>query len=91
MGVYINMKMPTNCNQCPFNCILWYEGRRCLAKNERIKVNLNTGSDDNCPLVNVPPHGRLIDADDLANSITGAIYHSDLRDAPTIIEAEEGE
>lgn len=41
--------------------------------------------------VHVPPHGRLIDADDLANSITGAIYHSDLRDAPTIIPAEEGE
>lgn len=39
----------------------------------------------------VPPHGRLIDADDLANSITGAIYHSDLREAPTIIPAEEGE
>lgn len=41
--------------------------------------------------VPVPPHGRLIDADDLANSITGAIYHSDLREAPTIIPAEEGE
>ena len=39
----------------------------------------------------VPPHGRLIDADELANSIIGAIYHSDLRDAPTIIPAEEGE
>ena len=38
-----------------------------------------------------PPHGRLIDADELANSIIGAIYHSDLRDAPTIIPAEEGE
>jgi hypothetical protein len=41
--------------------------------------------------VSVPPHGRLIDADELANSITGAIYHSDLRDAPTILPAEEGE
>lgn len=40
--------------------------------------------------VEVPPHGRLIDADDLANSITGAIYHSDLLDAPTIIPAEDG-
>lgn len=39
----------------------------------------------------LPSHGRLIDADELANSITGVIYHSDLRDAPTIIPAEEGE
>jgi hypothetical protein len=41
-----------------------------------------------CEIVHVPQHGRLIDADDLANSITGVIYHSDLRDAPTIIPAE---
>ena len=90
MGVYINgMEMPQRCPSCPFNSRAWYEeSHLCLAKNEQIKVNLNTGFDDNCPLVNVPPHGRLIDADDLANSITGAIYHSDLRDAPTIIPAD---
>ena len=47
-----------------------------------------------CPLVSVPPHGRLIDADEL----TGKAYMDgklmcvemdDIEEAPTIIEAEE--
>lgn len=46
-------------------------------------------TDGETTAIPIPPHGRLIDADELANSITGAIYHSDLRNAPTIIPAEE--
>ena len=38
--------------------------------------------------VPVPPHGRLIDADDVNNHILGYV---DLRGCPTIIPAEEGE
>ena len=41
---------------------------------------------DYCPLVFVPPHGRLIDADALPNK------YAEVRElAPTIIEAEEEE
>ena len=47
------------------------------------------GRDELFPIVPVPPHGRLIDADNLANSITGAIYRSDIREAPTVVPAEE--
>ena len=49
-----------------------------------------------CPLVEIPtPHGRLIDADELANktfySLTGAPYitYRTFCNAPTVIEAEE--
>ena len=44
-------------------------------------------------LVNVPPHGRLIDADALVrdNGIKEIPeYYEVVRDAPTIIPAEEG-
>ena len=71
-----------------------------MPKNEPLLVKINPDGSVSTTARNgykkyeaipVPPHGRLIDADDLANSITGAIYHSDLLDAPTVIPAEEGE
>ncbi len=46
---------------------------------------------DNCPLVPVPPHGRLIDADALVrdNGIKEIPeYYEVVRDAPTVIPAE---
>lgn len=66
---------------------------------------------DNCPMVEVPPHGRLIDADELYEAISlnfkdlnstedfmGIGYDHCIADtlvvirqAPTIIEAEEEE
>lgn len=55
---------------------------------------------DNCPIVPVPPHGRLIDADELFKEMErkGWFDNAD-RDkaedivlaAPTIMEAEDGE
>ena len=51
---------------------------------------------EHCPLIEVPtPHGRLIDADELANktfySTTGAPYitYKTFCNAPTVIEAED--
>ena len=51
--------------------------------------------DEHCPLIDIPtPHGRLIDADKLANktfySKTSAPYitYKKFVDAPTVIEAE---
>ena len=56
---------------------------------------------DDCPLVPVPPHGRLIDADALRedwleNGENEYVYDTNafldsLDAAPTIIQAEEGE
>ena len=53
-----------------------------------------------CPLVPVPPHGRLIDADAFLALINDSTILSDflkciinplIRGEPTVIEAEEGE
>lgn len=55
MSVLIRgMKMPESCSQCNF-C----QGFECLA----LKRTFNLISKEECPLVEVPPHGRLIDAD----------------------------
>ena len=43
-----------------------------------------------CPLVEIPPHGRLIDAgvfEEMLNSEGGV----ELKDVPTVIESEEEE
>ena len=93
MGVYINMKMPKSCYVCPF-CD--YVSARCDA----VKGNPYTPESryekraDFCPLVPVPPHGDLIDRDALVrdNGIKEIPeYYEVVRDAPTIIPAEDGE
>lgn len=54
MGVYIKgMEMPKNCGTCPL---------RRGDCSQRIYMEKRP---DSCPIVPVPPHGRLIDADAL--------------------------
>ncbi len=101
MGVYIKgMEMPQNCFEC-----VCYNGEwsvcRALVKAVRILQR-----PEDCPLIPVPPHGRLIDADEIANHKfiavdgpdDGSIYRAGWNNAieaimeyaPTIIPAEEG-
>ena len=70
MGIYIKgMEMPKNCWNCPFfHTSLHHIGDdelleryTCLRTGERTE-NV-TGYMKNCPLIEIPPHGRLIDAD----------------------------
>lgn len=106
MGVYIKgMEMPKSCGNCFFDT-------RC--DNWRLR-NWGAPPPDDCPLIEIPPHGRLIDADALAEVFRGfiAMYEScpfsqlslpdkarrdelqsalaEVINAPTILEAEEGE
>ena len=63
-----NMKMPTSCITCPLcecrnECAYCEVGDKYLSWDwdERLRSSRN----DHCPLTEVPPHGRLIDADAL--------------------------
>lgn len=62
MGIYIRgMEMPPSCFLCKLS---FMSGERlfCSAmKNEEV---LRSKIDSNCPLVELPPHGRLIVEDD---------------------------
>ena len=119
MSVLIKgMEMPKSCWACPM--VSGYEifkdewkpvhsVVRCRILNK--KVITENGIPSACPLVPVPHHGRLIDAEALINALqelfdkrkedaeymgfrgpfvswNDAVYH--IKDAPTIIPAEEG-
>ena len=68
MGIYIKgMEMPTRCGRCDM-CITEADGnidahKECCITGAIID-NLGEKMED-CPLVEIPPHGRLIDADAL--------------------------
>jgi hypothetical protein len=99
------MEMPVTCCHCPLMGydpdIEWFDGGRetqgayiCVITHELID---NTKREEHCPLAEIPPHGRLIDADALRAEVKKHTTPSDawvfsfIRTAPTIIEAEEGE
>ena len=107
MSVLINgMEMPRSCEACGFMHSGYYKGKHypcvCYAVKGRMLIkpteaDLRHGM---CPLVEVPPHGRLIDADALKSkfrhsegeSDTDSAWISTIRrfitQADTIIEAE---
>lgn len=92
MGVYIKgMEMPPNCCQCPVNMEVCKRGYEYLLKHSE----LYDKRADDCPIVEIPPHGRLIDADALIFNIGDVPYKGSVKrvllSAPTIIPAEEGE
>lgn len=98
MSIYIkNIKMPKSC----WDCFACHDGW-CII-NQKIEGHRTVTH--SCPLVEVPPHGRLIDADAILGKINAIIsahpdeadlYEQDavivrdwLRSEPTVIEREE--
>ena len=98
-GIYIpGMEMPKNCGECLF----WEPNNfkaDCLASDEVVLCRYG-GLPDDCPLIPIPDHGRLIDADALDadlerqdmrtgeyDSIGFSIHEID--NAPTIIPADQ--
>lgn len=100
MSVLIKgMEMPKDCRVCPFEMYYINSGKtRCGAAMRTLAENFKTipfvGRAEFCPLIELPPHGRLIDADALMKL---EVIPSDnwvfraVEKAPTIIPAEEGE
>ena len=109
MSVLIKgMDMPANCGECKFFAWKQGVGNHC-AIDESITFHATLDGLDvryekngNCPLVPIPQHGRLIDAewlkqlyDDPAYGEDMSRYHvaipvilANIEDAPTIIGAE---
>lgn len=107
MGVYIDMEMPKSC-PCEllgvgYDLICSFVGGIPCRVKEYYECCQNGTRPSWCPLVNVPPHGRLGDLDALHKlflekakeykGIGGAMVAMAalcIANAPTIIEAEEG-
>ena len=98
------MKMPVRCEDCPMghelNVGTCVTGYGCLATlnmgNASIRP-ISCGTKPKwCPLIEVPPHGRLIDADAIEYNMSSLysdkikmVSKSAIENMPTIIEAEE--
>lgn len=106
MSVLIKgMKMPKACLACPCFDEKDYVCKAIIKMLK--KESIYHCRPEWCPLVAVPPHGRLIDADEAKKKIrpwspedetngctfdtAKKLMHKLLNDTPTIIEAEEGE
>ena len=95
------MEMPKACWECPLKVHL-YQQLWCTPSNKVINREDNTEREPDCPLVEVPPHGRLVDGDVLMTEVMDSdldhLQRDDWKeviqivaDAPTIIEAEGSE
>lgn len=92
MGIYIRgMEMPECCGYCPFE-----HKKYCMAKPSLMVESADRHP--RCPLVPVPQHRRLIDADELFKEMErkGWFDNADrdkaedlVLDAPTIIPASD--
>lgn len=94
------MEMPKYCYTCP--AYDYIKSFCCVLRTKVINLNDNRYKD--CPLIAVPTHGRLIDADKLIEFITEGLNRkgnplgfdaieilTEIEYAPTIIEAEVSE
>ena len=110
-GVYIpGVQMPRNCHDCRFcgwsnfwqayNCHMTKNHALLLFNGEKTNSDsrIRNGRADSCPLVPVPPHGRLIDADalqvEMMEMVSLGIYGEEdcidaVIEAPTVIQADK--
>lgn len=85
------MEMPKNCGECPFIFSSWGIEYYChLAGSSTSAEYVEREKMTNCPLIELPPHGRLIDADAIQdyNVETFGQRLLIIDTAPTVIEAE---
>lgn len=94
------MEMPESCYYCPFADGVWQKNKRCLINGEEMPRDGRNVQQNHltCPLIEVLPHGRLIDANATYDSIA-EVEHSGnyvdmdavgrgIDDTPTVIPAD---
>ena len=94
------MEMPKRCIDCPF--MVSRDNDDCILQNDEANAKFNSWDDmkASCPLVEIPtPHGNLKDESDII-SLIEVMFCKDkdgmehaiqcVKDAPTVIEAEDG-
>ena len=88
-----SMEMPESCYRCPMANDDFY---LCGATEKYLENDSEERRPDWCPLIELPPHGRLIDADKLnihdVSPVDGfcvmGVTEEDIGLAETVIEAE---
>lgn len=93
--ILINMEMPPNCSECAFCGYYGYGAHMCDIIEKAVEYeSAKTSRHDDCPLIHIQAHGRLIDADELlSHDLGGEPYHSVIRrvlmQAPTTLPADK--
>ena len=88
-----DMEMPKNCAECPVNMNICGRGYKYLLEHPE----LYDRRADDCPIIGVPPHGRLIDADELIDDVrrhsesyfADDFAHEWVDKAPTVVFADK--
>ena len=100
--ILIDMKFPECCFSCGLSHSAFYRCLGCSLTGKTITADrAEKMRMKDCPLVALPPHGRLIDADALADqafsyelndgdscSELSMVFLKDVEKAPTVIPAE---
>ena len=93
MSVYIRgMEMPTGCRKCE---LMYFDGETDVCPFAGEVFPSDVERSDHCPLIPIPEHGRLIDADALIEHLGDVEYKGAVKrvliQAPTIIPADKEE
>jgi len=99
--IQVDMEKPTQCISCPMWALTYVHARNAVDICNQQKKPVNPYSvPDWCPLKELKPHGRLIDADALKQNtyeiydpmgIIEAVPVDVIDNAPTVIPAEPEE
>lgn len=90
------MDMPQSCWRCPLCLTVDPDTYRCMPTGQDFESTFDAIDHIvlSCPLAEIPPHGRLIDADELLEHVgrdkidSRELIANMIDHAPTIIEAE---
>lgn len=93
MSILINMEMPKGCVSCFLKCGSCSSIRKRIDESRGDKWCPVNYRHPDCPLIEVPEHGRLIDADRLGFAMMDAANADQalamVDDAPTVIPADK--
>ena len=78
MSILIKMEMPTTCLVCPLGWTMCND------------ISINKRKDD-CPLIELPPHGDLIDRDKLTGTIDDITWYHQNRNKDMVEGANSAE
>ena len=88
--LFKGVEMPKGCWDCPF------QTNPICATNDILNFSTRIARPDNCPLIEVPPHGDLIDKDATMNEIleergldTACWFAGIVNDMPAVIPADK--
>jgi hypothetical protein len=95
------MEMPNNCEECTVyvSYETWSGDHGCFCGLTKRDILNPKKIEDLCPLIEIPPHGKSIDADRLLTDRMKSIYYHlpngdiaipiiDIEHAPTVLEEE---